>query len=331
MKLRGAVYGCGMISEFHLRGWNRIPEVEITALCNRTVERAEQRRDQFVPGARVYSDLDTMLAGEPLDFIDVLTTPDLHREHCMAAKAAGLHIICQKPLCDSLEQAKALVAEMSGYPRLFAVHENHRYRPWFRGIRERFEQGFFGSPALLRIEHFNASEPGEAYKNQMESGVVLEYASHLVDMMRSLLGEPRTIYARLHRLNTRVRGESLAHLVYEYPHCTAVIDAGWKHAALTQGSLLLAGNAGEAWYEGTLTRGEHGRLRVSQGERVIADESISPYDEYLESFYFFERQCADTMLGRGTVEQTGVEHLRSLICTFAAYEAARTSKIVEIE
>jgi D-apiose dehydrogenase len=331
MKLRGAVYGCGMISEFHLRGWNRIPEVEITALCNRTVERAEQRRDQFVPGARVYSDLDTMLAGEPLDFIDVLTTPDLHREHCMAAKAAGLHIICQKPLCDSLEQAKALVAEMSGYPRLFAVHENHRYRPWFRGIRERFEQGFFGSPVLLRIEHLNALEPGEAYKNQMESGVVLEYASHLVDMMRSLLGEPRTIYARLHRLNPRVRGESLAHLVYEYPHCTAVIDAGWKHAALTQGSLLLAGNAGEAWYEGTLTRGELGRLRVSQGERVIADESLSPYDEYLESFYFFERQCADTMLGRGIVEQTGVEHLRSLICTFAAYEAARTGKIVEIE
>ena len=53
MKLRGAVYGCGMISEFHLLGWNRIPEAEIVALCNRTVSRARQRRDQFVPSARL--------------------------------------------------------------------------------------------------------------------------------------------------------------------------------------------------------------------------------------------------------------------------------------
>ena len=53
-KLRGALFGCGMISEFHLRGWNRIPEVEIVALGNRTIERAEARRSQFAPQARVY-------------------------------------------------------------------------------------------------------------------------------------------------------------------------------------------------------------------------------------------------------------------------------------
>ena len=291
-----------MISEFHLRGWNRIPEVEITALCNRTLARAEQRRDQFAPGARVYNDLHTMLASEPLDFIDVPTLPNLHREHCLAAKAAGLNIICQKPLCGSLEQARMLVAEMSGYQKLFAVHENHRYRPWFRGIRQRFEQGVFGAPSFLRIEHLEATEPREEYKNQAESGIVLEYASHLVDMMRSLLGEPLRVYARTHRLNHRVRGESVAHMVYEYPHCTAVIDAGWEHSAVTQGSLLLAGAVGEAWYEGTLTRGEQSRLRISHGEYVVSDEPLSPYGEYCDSFYFFERQCADAMLGRGAIE-----------------------------
>ena len=44
-KLRGGVFGCGMISEFHLRGWQRIPEVEIVALGNRTIGRAEARRE----------------------------------------------------------------------------------------------------------------------------------------------------------------------------------------------------------------------------------------------------------------------------------------------
>ena len=63
-RLRGGVFGCGMISEYHLRGWQRIPEVEIVALGNRTVSRAEARRDQYAPDARVYDDLGTMLRAE---------------------------------------------------------------------------------------------------------------------------------------------------------------------------------------------------------------------------------------------------------------------------
>jgi len=330
MKLRGAILGCGMISEFHLRGWNRIPEVEIVALCNRTLSRAEQRRAEYVPAARVYQDLDTMLAHEQLDFIDVLTTPKLHARHCLAAKRANLHVICQKPLCDTLEEASSLVAAIGGSPRIFAVHENHRYRPWFQRVRGGFMQGTFGKASLLRVEHLIATEPREAYKNEAETGVWLEYGSHLVDMMRSLLGEPNRVHARMHRLNPLVAGESLAHVVYEFPDATAVIEAGWKHAALTQGCVLLAGSAGEAWYEGSLTRGQEARLRITEGERVVSDQCFSAYDEYMESFYLFERECADAMLGRGGITQTGTENLRTLACVFAAYEAARRGAIIEI-
>ena len=48
-KLRGAVIGCGMIAEYHLRGWQRIPEVEIVALCDPDRSRAEDRRREFAP------------------------------------------------------------------------------------------------------------------------------------------------------------------------------------------------------------------------------------------------------------------------------------------
>src|SRR5512137_1227775 len=90
-RLRGGVFGCGMISEFHLRGWQRIPEVEIVALGNRTIARAEARRDQFFPGAQIYADLGRMLKEERLDFVDILTVPWLHREHGLLARAANVH------------------------------------------------------------------------------------------------------------------------------------------------------------------------------------------------------------------------------------------------
>jgi predicted dehydrogenase len=329
-KLRGAIFGCGMISEFHLRGWHRIPEVEIVALGNRTKDRAEARRAQFASEARVYDDLGALLEAERLDFIDILTPPALHREHCLQAKQAGLHVICQKPLCDDLNAARELVEEMRGHPQLFAVHENHRYRPWFQRILRLSAEGFFGQAQFVRLEHLNGTAPSEAYKLTSGAGVLLEYGTHLVDMMIALLGEPQRVYARTHHLNPEVAGESLVHAVYEYERATAVIEAGWKRAGLLQASALVQGDEGEAYYEGTMTRGEVARFRLVRHGEVILDEARSPYDDYAESFYLFQRECADAMLNGGAVTQTGAANLRTLASTFAAYEAATAGKVIEV-
>jgi predicted dehydrogenase len=330
MRLRGAVFGCGMISEYHLRAWSRVPEVEIVALGNRTIARAEQRRREFAPEARVYGDLPAMLAHERLDFIDILTAPALHRDHCLLAREAGLHIICQKPLCDTYADARALVREMRGYPKVFVVHENHRYRPWFHTVLERLGAGFFGRIRLVRFEELRATAPQERYKQEAGHGVLLEYGSHLVDMMRSLLGEPDRVYARMHRLHPGVSGESLAHVVYQYPEATAVVEVAWKSAVMDQAGTLVVGDQGEAWYEGVLARGASSRLRLSQGGQVIHDETRRVMDDYAESFYLLERECVDAMLTGSPVIQTGPEHLKTLAATFAAYESARRGGPVDI-
>jgi predicted dehydrogenase len=320
-RLRGGVFGCGMISEFHLRGWQRIPEVEIVALGNRTIGRAERRRDQFFPRARVYESLETMLASERLDFVDILTIPSLHREHCLLAKTAGVHTICQKPLCNSLEEARWLVRAMAGSPRLFAVHENHRYRPWFRKVLDLQQQGYFGAPLCLRLEQYDPHEPPERYKVEAEHGVLLEYGTHLVDMMVALLREPQRVYARLQHLNSKMRGESHALAVYEYPAAFAAIDIAWQAGGPAHGGFLLQGPDGGAYYEGTMARGPSARFRVLRKEEVVVDETRSPYDDYVESFYLFEREWVNCLLTGRPVTQSGEENLIALASTFAAYAA----------
>jgi D-apiose dehydrogenase len=329
-RLRGGVFGCGMISEFHLRGWQRIPEVEIVALGNRTIARAKGRRDQFFPGARVYDSLERMLESERLDFVDILTVPWLHREHCRLAKAAGVHVICQKPLCDTLPEAQALVAEMGGHPKLFAVHENHRYRPWFQKVLALHGAGFFGNPLFLRLEQHDPHEPPERYKVEAEHGVLLEYGTHLVDMMVALLRRPHRAYARLQHLNPAMRGESHALVVYEYPGASAAIDIAWQAGGPPHGGFLLQGPDGVAYYEGTLARGASARFRAFRGGDVVTDETRSPYDDYVESFYLFERECTDGMLAGTPVTQSGAENLLTLASTFAAYAAAARGEPVEV-
>lgn len=319
-----------MISEFHLRGWQRIPEVEIVALCDPAPGVAEARRATFVPGARVYHDPADLLAAERLDFVDIITPPSMHAAHCRMARAAGVHVICQKPLCPDPDEAARLVADMRAASRVFAVHENHRFRPWFQEVCRRHAAGFFGRPRFVRFEQLDPYEPAEAFKAESPLGVLFEYGTHLVDMVRALLGEPRGVYARLHHQNPRVRGDSVAHVVFEYPDTTATVEIAWKVGGLQQGGFLLVGDRGEAFYEGRMTRGESARFRLTAGTEVVLDETRSPTDDYVESFHLFERDATLAMLSGRPPVQTGEENLATLALTFAAYRAAAEGRSISL-
>ena len=176
------------------------------------------------------------------------------------------------------------------------------------------------------FEHLNATHPGEVYKNEVGTGVLLEYGSHLVDMMRALWRTASRL-ARTHRLNPRPRREPGARRI-RVPGATAVVEAGWKigHHA---GCVLVAGDAGEAFYEGTLTRGgrAHSALRAAP---TSCSTNPHPFNDYVESFYLLERECVDAMLGNGAYHRPVAQHLRTLAATFAAYESAATGRVVEI-
>jgi predicted dehydrogenase len=219
---------------------------------------------------------------------------------------------------------------MAQSPKRFAVHENHRYRPWFRRVLTLQGEGCFGAPLRLRLEQYDAHEPPERYKVEAEHGVLLEYGTHLVDMMVALLREPQRVYASLQHLNPEMRGESHALALYEYPEAAAAIDIAWQAGGLPHGSLLLQGPKGGAYYEGTMGRGASARFRVLRDGDLLIDETRSPYDDYVESFYRFEREWADCLLAGRPVIQSGEENLIGLTATFAAYRAAETGALVSV-
>jgi hypothetical protein len=119
--------------------------------------------------------------------------------------------------------------------------------------------------------------------------------------------------------------------MYEYPNVTATVKVAWKNTGITQGLVVLGGFDGEACYEGTLTRGHTGRFRVARRRELLIDRTLDPMGEYVESFYLLQRECVEAMLGkRSSVTQTAAEHLRSIECTFAAYESARRGEIIDL-
>ncbi len=95
--LRGALIGCGYVSGFHLTAWSRVLHSELVALCDTNQERLEQAGARM-PQARRYTEAAEMFDREAgLDFVEICTPPEPHRE--LVARAAGYraHILCQKP------------------------------------------------------------------------------------------------------------------------------------------------------------------------------------------------------------------------------------------
>src|SRR5262245_33469128 len=95
-KLRGVAVGAGYFSQFHYEAWSRIPEVELTAICDLDADRAARAAAPF--GAKSYVDFRALLDAEKPHFVDVITPPAAHQEICQAAAERGVHVICQKPL-----------------------------------------------------------------------------------------------------------------------------------------------------------------------------------------------------------------------------------------
>jgi predicted dehydrogenase len=149
-------------------------------------------------------------------------------------------------------------------------------------------------------------------------------------MLRALLGEPDAVSARLHRVNPLVRAESLAHVVWEY----AEASRGSRHLVegrgVQQGSALVIGDAGEAWFAGRMTRGDTARFRMVRGHTAVKDERRCPTDDYTEAFYLLQRAFADSILSGGPAPQAARDNLRTLALIFAGYGAARTGRAVAI-
>jgi predicted dehydrogenase len=124
--LRIALVGCGMISLYHLRAW-QAAGAEIVAVCDLDIAKAEARAAEFGV-ARAYADAAAMFADGGFDAVDIAASVGAHAPVARMAADRGVHIMCQKPLTETVAEAEALIDDVGDRVR-FMVHENYRFRP----------------------------------------------------------------------------------------------------------------------------------------------------------------------------------------------------------
>ena len=218
--LRVALAGAGMISWFHLAAWRALGErVRVVAVCDPDAVRARERAREFsIPN--VYADGDAMFAAEAIDALDVASPRQTHAGWVDAAAARGIDVLCQKPMTPTLAESRGLAGRTEGKVRLM-VHENWRFRPWYRQLRRWIDAGELGEVLLARMAMITSGllpdwsghrpslerQPFMQHEAQL---MIAEVLIHHLDVMRFLCGELEVVAARAARTVADVRGETMA-------------------------------------------------------------------------------------------------------------------------
>lgn len=223
--LRVAVVGCGLISLYHLRAWQSVG-AELVALCDIDREKAEARAAEFGV-ARIYEDAGEMFAEGGFDAVDIAASVGAHAPVARMAADHGIHIMCQKPLTETVAEAEALIAHVGDRVR-FMVHENYRFRPHYMTVRRWIDEGRIG-----RVRHAAISCRGsglcpregdvpflterQPYLTGFRRNLVFETMIHHLDVLRCLCGPLEVVAARLNRLAEGLPGEDTASIMMAGP------------------------------------------------------------------------------------------------------------------
>jgi len=142
--LRGAISGFGEVAAAaHLAGWRTRPEVVLVAIHDPVSERRHSAMN-LVRNARVYDDLDLMLDGEALDFVDIASPPAFHGAAVRKALEAGANVLVEKPLCLSTTEFEELAALAARKSRILMCVHNWKHAPSYRRAHDLIESGRLG-------------------------------------------------------------------------------------------------------------------------------------------------------------------------------------------
>ncbi len=194
--MRIAVIGAGIIGRLRARSIQQCPDTELVGVMDPVRSNAEQA----VAGteARIVDTLDQALDLDP-EAVVVSSPVHVHAEAVTGALERGAHVLCEKPLANTVESCRALVAAAAANDRVLAVGFNHRYYPSIKYIRSVLDAGTLGTIDHVRVfgghDGLGNFRADWQYK-QPESGggAMMDVGIHMTDLTRYLAGEIASVY-----------------------------------------------------------------------------------------------------------------------------------------
>jgi predicted dehydrogenase len=218
-----AVVGLG-VGEQHARRYHANPSCELRWLVDHDLARAQTLAAAL--GGRPTSDFDTVVRDDRVDIVSIASYDHDHYDQVMQALRAGKHVFVEKPLCQTLEQARAIKAAWERHEGRVKLDSNLvlRAAPLYRWLRDEVRAGTFGDVYAFTGEYLygRIEKITQGWRKDVPDYSVMEGGGiHLIDLMMWVLGErPVAVYAAANRIATR------ATAFQPNDYATAVMEMG---------------------------------------------------------------------------------------------------------
>lgn len=204
--LKVGLIGVGAAAQVnHIPALMKIEGLELVALCDRDPEKAQRVAQKFgIP--RAVARTEDLLDDDTLDAVDICTPNYLHAPMAVAALEAGKHVLCERPLARSSEEAAAMVKAAKKADRHLMCAVQHRFRPDAQLLRKFVDKGdlgdiFLAKAGWLRQKTEWDSDEWRRQKRESGGGVVLDLGFQMLDLSLWVLGSHKvtSVTASVHR------------------------------------------------------------------------------------------------------------------------------------
>lgn len=195
--MRIGLIGAGNIGRLRANAINKSNSCELVAVADLDLQRATDIAT--TSGATAYTDFRQMLASGSVDAVIVSTPPPLHEEIVISALDSGIHVLCEKPLSNTLESAKRIVEAAANTKCKLATGFNFRFIPSVQYLRNTIDSGIIGELDHVRAfaGHVGLTEfkaDWEHDKKVVGGGALMDIGIHMIDLVRYTLGDVAEVY-----------------------------------------------------------------------------------------------------------------------------------------
>lgn len=319
--------GCGWIARRHAAAARALDGLVSLSFASRDLARAEAYRSQF-GGLAAYGSYEAAAADPAVDGVIICTPHGQHLADTMLAVTHGKHILVEKPMARTLDEADQMIQAARNAGVTLMVAENFRFMPAFRTVRTLVAEGWLG--ALRQIHTtawgYRAYTGWRASLNAVGGGTLIDGGIHYVDLLHQWGGRPERVFALAPpKTHTRMEGEDTVSLLVKF--------TGGVVGFLSN-SLATPGIPGLQWStltgsDGVLFVHHRGRfiwLRSRRGQRV----RLFLRGDWRGHQAMLAELVAAVRVGRDP-EMDGREGRRDLALVLAAYQSLKAGEPVEVE
>ena len=204
--VRTALIGCGKVGGLHGAALTTLAESELLAVCDSSLERAEQFAAKY--GGKAFTDVSKMVRESGAEAVFICTPHPLHREPAVIAAEAGLHVMVEKPMAANLADCDAMMRAAEKACVKLSVMSQRRFYESVQRMKAAIDAGKIGKPILglflmfsWRDEAYYKSDPWRGKWETEGGGVLVNQSPHQLDLLRWFMGDIEEISGYWGNLN----------------------------------------------------------------------------------------------------------------------------------